>query len=462
MNDPRTLVKNTCRRPAVWVGVLGTALVGWGGANAEFTFDPNGWPDPVATWFGSLAPQPFDRIMIVLGTVALTWAWWQVRPTRTRPPVHAGLTLLLWSLPLLLAPPVLSPDVTLYADIGYQLSTGHNPYLTGLAQSGGPYADQVDPLWAGSGVAYPPLSVRIMQAMTTLAGFHPYYGYIAMRIPVLLSVLAMLWLVPRIADLLPVRSVYRRKALWMAVLNPLLVLHLVGGGHNDAAMIAVSLFAIWLVLRRPGWWMSLLLGPVVVAVAMALKQQGGLTVVAVAGLGLATSAGPLRDTRWFQQLLPLLWRTAVATVVTLVSFIGICFATGLGLGWLDWLDLMGKANTPAPLALLSKLGTWLVGVSGGDAAAFARDAGLFTTGILAAVVLWIFFHYADRPLAIVAWGALAVAVLGQAMHPWYLPWGLAMLGLIPLTRAQRRWVYGLALAFTIWNAIQTVIWHGQP
>jgi hypothetical protein len=151
----------------------------------------------------------------------------------------------------------------------------------------------------------------------------------------------------------------------------------------------------------------------------------------------------------------------VATVVALIAFLGICFGSGLGLGWITWLDLMGKAATPAPLAMLSKLGSWLVFVNGGDATVFARNAGLVTTGMLAVVVLLIYLYFSDRPLAVVAWGSLAVAVGGQAMHPWYLPWSLVLLGLVPLTLTQRRWVYGLALAFTIWNAIQTVLWHGQ-
>jgi hypothetical protein len=47
------------------------------------------------------------------------------------------------------------------------------------------------------------------------------------------------------------------------------------------------------------------------------------------------------------------------------------------------------------------------------------------------------------------------------MHPWYLPWSLALLALVPLTVRQRYAVYGLAIAFCVWNAIQTVVWHGQ-
>lgn len=82
------------------------------------------------------------------------------------------------------------------------------------------------------------------------------------------------------------------------------------------------------------------------------------------------------------------------------------------------------------------------------------------SAVLLVVLGWLLVRFADRPLAAVAWGSLALAVLGQALHPWYLPWSLALLALVPLTRRQRRWVYGFAVGFTIWNAIQTAIWHG--
>lgn len=350
---------------------------------------------------------------------------------------------------------MLSPDAVLYADLGWTLGTGANPYDVGLASSGGPFAARVDPLWAGHGVAYPPLTLRLDQAVVWATGADPYWSVVAMRLPAILAVVAMLFLVPRLAAALG-RS--GSQATWLGVLNPLLVLHFIGGAHNDAPMAALSLAAIWLVVRRPSWWMSLIAAPVLVGLAMAAKQQGGLTVIAVAGLPVAATlaALPLGRRLWL-----LGWRTAVATAVAVATFVAVSLLSGLGFGWTRWLDLMGLAHTPAPLAWLSKGGALLWGLGGGDPTAFLVVAGRVTTVILIVAVAWTLVHFADRPLPALAWGSAVLVVLGQAVHPWYVPWSLALLALCPMTRRQQRLVIGLTITFAAWNGIQTAIWHGS-
>ncbi|MCA0251375.1 MAG: polyprenol phosphomannose-dependent alpha 1,6 mannosyltransferase MptB [Actinobacteria bacterium] len=463
----------TLRDRWVWLGMLATTLVAWGSTHPEYSF-AGYWPNDTVMTAAALIPIPLNRVLIGAGAAGLTWAWWRLRPTPANPGPPAAAVLALWSLPLLVVPPVLSPDAVLYADLGWMRLRGLDPYLLGLAGGGGPFAGQVDPLWAGSTVAYPPLAIVVQAAMVSLAGAHPYWSIVAMRIPVLLALAAMLWLIPRIAAELrgsvdssrrvPLVGTSRggavpapRVAVWLGVLNPLVVLHFVGGAHNDAPMVAVTLLAIWLVLRVPADWMSLLLAPAVVGVAMALKQQGGLAVIAVAGLPVAAAlaASPLPRRLWL-----LGWRTAIATAVTVATFAAICLGTGLGFGWVAGLDLMGRAPTPAPLALLSKGAAAIASWSGGDAEAVLAVAGLIGTAVLLVVLGWVVVTFADRPLAAVAWGSFALAVLGQALHPWYLPWSLALLALIPLTRRQCRWVYGSAVGFANWNAVQTAVWHG--
>jgi hypothetical protein len=448
-------VRDTLRNPAVWLGVLGTALVGLGSTSDDYSTAALGWPNPVVKAVGAFVPPPLDGIAIVTGAVLLTWAWWHLRPLPGRTQGHAGLTLTLWAIPLLGVPPVLSNDAALYADLGWIQLQGLNPYQTGLTGAFGPFAGQVDPLWSNYGVAYPPLALLIHAGLVALAGADGYLSVIAMRLPVLASVAVIGVLLPRIADRM---GVHRRGALWLGLLNPLLVLHLIGGGHNDAPMIALSLLAVALVLRFPNAWVSLLAAPVVVGVAMALKQQGGLTVIAVAGLPVVVRLAklPLPGRLWL-----LGWRSAVAAVVAVATFAAICVATGLGFGWINWLDLMGRANTPAPLAMTAKLIALGIEAGGTDPTGFLLLAGTVSSGILLVVIGWILVRFSDRPLSAVAWGSLAIAVLGQALHPWYLAWSLALLAVVPLSRSQRRWVYGLSIGFTLWNAVQTVLWHGQ-
>lgn len=480
LRDRRFSAAGDAKNPAtlfVWLGFLGTALVAWGSTHPEYSFSQV-WESPTIMALGALVPIPVNRVMIGVGTALLSWAWWRQRPTRTVTPPPAGWVLALWCLPLLLAPPVLSNDAVLYADLGWMRLQGLNPYEVGLAGGGGPFAPQVDPLWAGNAVAYPPLAILVQAAVVGVTGAHPFWSIAAMRIPVLLSLAMMAWTLPRIARLVgvsPRGATYSsrpaplvetsrggavpapRVVVWLGLLNPLVVLHFVGGAHNDAPMVAVTLLAIYLVLRVPTTWMSLLAAPALVGVAMALKQQGGLAVIAVAGLPVAAQLVvlPLRGRLWL-----LGRRTAVAATVTVTTFVAICLGTGLGFGWVGGLDLMGKAPTPAPLALISKGIATVAAWNGGDYEAVLAVAGLVGTAALLVVLGWVVIRFADRPLAAVAWGSLAVAVLGQALHPWYLPWSLALLALVPLTRLQRWWVYGFALWFVNWNAVQTSIWHG--
>ncbi|MFT4216179.1 MAG: polyprenol phosphomannose-dependent alpha 1,6 mannosyltransferase MptB [Micropruina sp.] len=441
------------------IGVLGTLLIGWGSCHPEFAHGPEGWPCDLVNAIGLALPMPWNRVAIVVGVLLLVAAWWLLKPTpdaggRYRSRLLTGLAL--WSLPLLLAPPILSADAVLYADLGWIVSQGQNPYLVGLTGAGGPYAPHVDPLWAGSGVAYPPLALLIDAAMVGLTGFATYGGIVAMRLPALLALAVIAWVLSRLTRELGLDA---DRALWWAVANPLVVLHFVGGAHNDALMVAVALVGIWLAMRRPGWVWSLLIGPAAIGVAMAIKPQAGLAVLACAGLPVVVrlASEPLPRRLWL-----LGRRSAIAAVVAIVTFVLIGWASGLGFGWTRWLALMGKAGTVAPLSLIAQAGELLIGAAGGDPTGWLQAVGVASGLTTLVVVGWVLLRFADRPLAAVAWGSLAVSALGQSMHPWYVPWSVVLLALLPLTPKQFRWLTGFVVAFAVWNAIQTVVWHSVP
>ncbi|MBK8460689.1 MAG: hypothetical protein IPL43_11330 [Micropruina sp.] len=111
---------------------------------------------------------------------------------------------------------------------------------------------------------------------------------------------------------------------------------------------------------------------------------------------------------------------------------------------------------------MGELGALLIGALGGDASGFVSVIGALSGLTLLATLAWVVLRFSDRPLHAVAWGSLAVSVLGQSLHPWYIPWSLALLALVALTRRQERWVEGFAIAFVVWNSIQTVVWHTMP
>ena len=439
----------------VWVGLVGTVLVAWAATGSYWSYNTDGFDQPVIAALGDIVPDPVSRAAMVVGFALLCWAWWRVRPNGNQAVTSVWKPLVIWSLPLLLVPPVLTADPFAYADSGWLFLHGANPYEVGYAAIGGPFAPSVDPLWQGVGVAYPPLQFVINAVVVTVTGAHPYWGVVAMRIPALVGVGLVAALVPRCAAML---NVPVAQASWLAVLNPLLIVHFVGGAHNDAIMVGVSILAVWVTLKgrdatRGRWWI-LLGAAALVGVAMALKQQAGLTVIAVAGLpmvaALATAKPAMRVWMWA-------WRLAVATAVAGGVFVAITAVTGLGFGWVEWMDQMGRTGSAAPFNLLGQI-----------ISIFAPDIGIYATlGVVSTVfmlgaLVFFFVRYMTSPMQWLGWGAFWFTILGSALHPWYVVWPLTLLALTPLQPRSRGALVIFTVAFGLWNTLQTVLFASAP
>ena len=426
------------RRPGVTIGLVGSLLVGIGACSNGFSFHPQGWGvGPIAA-LAQAVDRSTGNLLVLLGCLALSVGWLSLvpRPGQQQLP---GWLWLVWSAPLLLVPPVMSGDPFLYADLGWIMANGGNPYLDVLGSFGGPFAPFVDQFWAGHGVASPPLALEVNRVAAQLGGMHPYWGVITQRVPALIGVGLIAHFLPRLADRL---GADRQWAIWLGVLNPITIVHLIGGAHNDALMAGVVVFAIWLSVQPvPRVSAGLVLAPVLIGVAMALKQQAGLAVIATAGLPVAAQLTRLPH---LQRIAVLGWRTAVAAVVALVTFVAISLASGLGFGWTLWISQMGRARTLTASVAIGDAFAW----TGTDLTGPANTLiALLALGALAALLVL----RPERPLEITAWGSLLVLFIGQALHPWYVGLSLALLALLPLGRVAARWVvlgtFGYLIAY---------------
>ena len=138
-------------------------------------------------------------------------SWLRLRPRAGRPGPTRHV-LWLWSLPLLLAPPLFSRDAYSYAGQGRLVHVGIDPYRYGPAAIAEQYSQNVDPMWLYTPAPYGPLQLQIQHLIVDIAGpSNPYAAAVAMRLPALLGVALIAFLLPKIAQ--PVRLRHRHDDL---------------------------------------------------------------------------------------------------------------------------------------------------------------------------------------------------------------------------------------------------------
>jgi alpha-1,6-mannosyltransferase len=202
----------------------------------------------------------------------------------------------------------------------------------------------------------------------------------------------------------------------IAVLNPLTLLALVGGAHNDAIMIGLLLAGVTACKSRHPVW-----GVVLCTLAAAIKVPAAIGIVYVAW----EWAGP--DVALRERVRPFLkagsLALAVMTTLTLVS--------GLGFGWIANLGTPGTVRSwmaPATAIGLLISGAFHVvgvGVGIGGVLTVTRFFGLLGAVIVA---VWCLRNY-ERLGMLRALGLsmLMFVVLGPVVQPWYLTWGLIVM-----------------------------------
>ena len=422
------------RVPAVKRGLLATTLLFVGSLTPAYLPQNSPWWEPIRALGWDTGPaKVIGTALVVIAVVLLVDAWFRLRPGLYLDFKHWAVGLI-WSVPLLFAPPIFSHDAYSYAAQGWLVFNGLNPYETPVSVLPGAFADQVAWVWRYTPAPYGPLSLQISHLMVIVGGLNPYYATLLMRIPALIGVVLIVYFLPRLAARLGADV---QLTAWFSTINPLLLIDLVGGMHNDALMIGLIILALYLTHRRPErFW----LGAIVVGVAAAIKQPALLAAYPVALIGLPW--------QWnTSHVLNKLARAAVSSVIAVATFVSISIATGFNFGWLNAIDVPGRVVTLAPLSLLGE-GIRLLCVAAGRPALGTQVAGgLLVAGVVASAVIVAYLAVTvarRRPVTFLSWSYLLIALLGPAMHSWYLLWGGLLL---PLTRPTER-VQKVAVAVT--------------
>lgn len=370
---------------------------------------------------------------LYVGVGLLVWAWVRLgrdalagRAT-VRQVTVAGAV---WAAPILLSPPLFTRDVYSYLGQGALALRGLDPYLVGPSElPPGPIADNVHYVWQTTPAPYGPLFISIAETMNSLAGENLVLGVIGMRL-VLLSGLALLvFALPRLAQRLGGNPTV---TLWLVVANPLVVVHLVGGPHNDLLMTGLLAMGTLLVLDRRH-----AAGIALVAMAMAIKASAGIALPFLVWIWASHLPGS-RSTR--------LVRAGAASVTVFVAmFSGITWLSGVGLGWIpalgtpslivNWMSLPTAAGQFAHAAASP--------FYDGSGQPFIETFRLLGFGVFLVILARQWWLAKDGGSATVRRAALVLlwaALLAPATLPWYFSWALVLGAVLPWPRRTLAWV----------------------
>lgn len=347
-------------------------------------------------------------------------------------------TLALWAVPLCLAPPMFSRDVYSYAAQGWLVQQGASPYFWGPAAVPGPFLTDVAGIWSHTPAPYGPLFLFIARVVVSLGGGHVVPTVLGLRLVEVGGVLLLVRYLPRLARHCGVEP---NRALWLGVLNPLVLLHFVSGAHNDALLVGLIVTGLVLVLdRRPG------VGVAVLALSLLVKAPAALALVFVVPVWAGMMTGRAR-----------LIRAGLAVgAIAGATVAGITWLTGLGYGWVGALQTPGKVrNWLSVTTAVGQAGGYLTKLVGlGDytdqsITLFRRIGGVSAMIICLALLAWAGQQLLQRragqqpvrgPAGVRALGGalLAVVALSPVVQPWYLLWGLVVVaGSVAGVRSQR-------------------------
>lgn len=292
------------------------------------------------------------------------------------------------------APVLLSHDAYSYLDYA-RLGVRHglDPYTRA------PLEAPADPAfvhvtWTESTSAYGPLFTLVTYPLAWL----PLGPAVAvLKAAAAASVLALAALVARLAAW---RGVEPLRAAAFVALNPLVLVHVVGGAHNDGLAMLVTMLGV-------------------AAILAAREASGGAALVAAVAVKVSTAfLAPfaLLDAARTGKL----WRL---TSGVLVAIVGIGLAAYLGFGW-HWLGAFGLAGENQGRTSHLSIPITVARLGGLEPTAVRIIALALFALLLAYLLVWT-WRGGDWVRA-AAWAGLGLLLATSWLLPWYLVWPLPL------------------------------------
>lgn len=329
-----------------------------------------------------------------------------------------------WSLPILAGPIQLSTDAYSYAAQGALAEMGLDPTSMGPNalpnHSTNEFWRAADPVWRDAAAPYGPVAIGLAEATVVVTGYNVTNAALGFRALALAGVIMTgigVFVIARN------RRVSPPLALALAVANPVVLIHLIGGAHNDALMMGL------LVLGMAAFERSRkILAVVLIALAVSVKLPA---IIALAFIAWNWTAP---DAAWKQRVRDF----AVVGGITAGMIALLSVVAGIGIGWL--LALQNTGTVYSTFAVFTKLGfltSDLLNAVGIEVDPESVVNVVRLLGLVVATGLILVLMVKSPRIGVTKSVGLALLVFvlcSPVLWPWYLPAAFALLAASGLGR----------------------------
>lgn len=446
-----------------WLGTAGSLMLGLGalGAGAMPTVGNPYHAFPGASTMGRMLQTSTTLCFVGIGMLVLAWVLMAPfagirlgEPGRNISAVSMSMmrrTFLAWTLPILLSAPMFTQDIYSYLANGAIVTQGLDPY------SGGPIpllgtdhvlARSVPHIWANSPSPYGPVALGTAAIIHLIAGDSIGWGVLLHR---LISIGGLAVAGVALVHLARRCRVIPQSALWLGILNPLAILHLIGGIHNEAIQLGFALAGLAFGLRasdhiRNGLWKHATMN--VVTSGFFISCAGMVKVTGFIGLGFvgASIAAALVVREW-PKLRALIVAALLMAVLMVASIALVTAISGIGLGWVtgqggaatirSWMSFSTTVGVVA-----SYFGQILqLGDHSEAMLVFTRGLGLAASGVFMIRMLWATFKGRINAVGALGVSTFILVIFFPVVQPWYALWAI-----IPLSAWANRAFFRVPVA----------------